>query len=118
MKYILIFLHLVMLVGCESEEVQQDFWEVGDVTKSEDRIALLLDQEPDILNIYVKGETDGDFQIIANGRGDNEIFHFQGGEVDTVVSRHWKSPICKTIYVPKTISSGKVSISTLIYPKK
>jgi len=118
MKYILIFLCLIGLIGCSEEKGVQHFWSVDDVTQSEDRIAVQLNEVPEVLNIYVQGETDGDFQIIANGAGNNEIFHFRGGAMDTVVSRNWKSAVCKTIYVPKTITTGDIKISTLIYPKQ
>lgn len=119
MKSIFILLSLFVLISCGSEEsAEQSYWTVDDVTKSEERIAVLLEEDPGILNMYVKGQADGTFQIIANGGVDNKMFQFRGGSIDTVISEHWKSATCKTIYVPKSISSGEISISTLIYPKE
>ncbi len=105
------------ILSCSEEKGEQSYWQVADVTKSEDRIALQLEENPEIINLYVKGETDGNFQIIANGQGDNKIFDFQGGIIDTIISDYWKSATCKTIYVPKQVKTGSISISTLIYPK-
>lgn len=117
MKFYPFLLLILMITACKSEPVEQSFWKVSDVQKSEDRIAMQMEGSPDILNIHVKGQTDGNFQIIASGAGQNKTFELQGGTIDTIFSDYWKSPVCKTIYVPKSITTGEINISTLIYPK-
>ena len=75
MKLVFGILIFLLIISCNSktEVAESTFWKVSDVTKNEERIAVLLDEQPKILNILVKGEVDAPFQIMANGLGERKI---------------------------------------------
>jgi len=116
MKLLYIFLTMLVLGSCASDApVELTYWKIANPTVTEERISVLMDEEPNIVNITVKGETDAPFQIAANGTTDNKLYQFKGGAVDTVLSEYWRSPVCRTRYIPKGVKTGDVNISVMLF---
>lgn len=115
MKPLYFFLFVLLAFSCKKEVAELTFWKISDPSVTEERISMLIEQEPNIINILVKGETDAPFQIVASGIRENKIYQFQAGVVDTVLSDYWRSKVCRTRYIPKGVQSGDVNISVNLY---
>jgi hypothetical protein len=115
MKLVYFFLFVFFIFSCQEEVAEPTYWKVTNPTVTEERIAMLMDEEPNIININVKAETDAPFQIVASGNRENKIYQFDAGKVDTILSDYWRSKICRTRYVPKGVQTGDVNISVRLY---
>lgn len=115
MKLVYFFLTVFFILSCQAEAEAPSFWKVNNVLETEERIAMLIDEQPNIINILVKAETDGPFQIIASGMSENKSYQFDGGPVDTIISDYWRSKICRSRYIPKGVQNGDVNISVMLY---
>jgi hypothetical protein len=115
MKLVYFFLTIFFIFSCQEEVAAPTFWKITDAAVTEERIAMLIDEQPNIINILVKAETDAPFQIVASGMRENKIYQFDGGPVDTIISDYWRSKICRTRYIPKGVQTGDVNISVMLY---
>lgn len=115
MKLLYIFLILLILGSCKEEVVELTFWKIADPATTEERIAVMMEEEPNIINITVKAETDAPFQISAGGTTGNKLYNFNGGAIDTIISEYWRSPVCRTRYIPNGVKKGDVNISVMLY---
>ncbi len=108
---LLLVIMLCFLTSCK-EEIPEKPWIITKVNERAERIAVLMEGTPSSLGLKIKGSVDGQFRVLLAGgnRNGNSVYNFQGGAIDTLITRPWTSNTCKTIYNPERATSGSLEI--------
>jgi hypothetical protein len=109
---------LIFLINSCAEQEEIKEWTIQDLSKQEQRIALLMEEKPKGLQLKVKAEVDGNFKILLRGSdsGHYRQIDFNEKYIDTIYTQEWYSPNCTTIYLPGSARTGSVNIEVKLLP--
>lgn len=120
-RQVLIALSFLLFISCGSKVEPSEPWSVSDISQREERIALLMENQPSSFQLKLRGNTDGNYKVylISGSRQQpNVTLNFAAGTIDTSITQAWVEPSCKVIYVPERVTAGQMDIELKLLSQK